>query len=171
MGCGKWMHQNLVFRKIICNHCSRSKIDAIWVSDLGYVCNTHMNITCTLKVQVNMVSNQSMPSISFMLQDPIYWRIEVLKTFHLELNFYFQVDHYVIPRNVFCYLQVSFFNSFAFLVIHNLISHGNYRIHDATTYSMPNGNSTMEFMIPPLKAYPMEIVNCHVQLFWMKICN
>lgn len=57
------------------------------------------------------------------------------------------------------------YNSFAFLVIHNLISHGNHRIHDATTKSMPNGNNTTKFMIPPLKAYPMAIVNCHVQYF------
>ncbi len=53
--------------KSFCNDYSRSKIDAIWVLDLGYVCNTHMKITCTLKDQVNLVSNQSMTSISFML--------------------------------------------------------------------------------------------------------
>jgi hypothetical protein len=51
--------------KTFCNDCSRSKIEGILVLDLGYVCNIHMNITCTLKVQVNMLSNQSMTSISF----------------------------------------------------------------------------------------------------------
>ncbi len=30
--------------KAFCNDCSRNKIDAIWVLDLGYVCNTHMNM-------------------------------------------------------------------------------------------------------------------------------
>lgn len=152
--------------KAFCNDCSRSKIDAIWVLDLGYVCNTHMNRTCTLNVQVNMVSNQSMTSISFMLQDR-----SLFKAFHLGLNFYLQVDHYVIPRNVFLYLQVSFLQFLCFSCHHNLISNGNYKIHDATIKSMPNGNSITEFMIPPLKAYPMAIVNCHALFFWMKICN
>ncbi len=114
------------------NDCSRSRIHAIWMLYSGYVCDSHMRITCNLKVEVNLISSQSM-IISLMLQDPVYWRMDVLIAFYSG-SFFLGVDHHVIPGNVFVACTCLSFNSPALhVIIHDLTSHGSYRIQDATT--------------------------------------
>jgi hypothetical protein len=107
------------------NDCSRSRIHAIWMLYSGYVCDSHMRITCNLKVEVNLISSQSV-IISLMLQD-------VLIAFNSG-SFFLGVDHQLIPGNVFVACTCLSFNSPALhVIIHDLTSHGSYRIQHATT--------------------------------------